>query len=179
MLTVVNTSGNPRISLTIGESAKYATYESGTGTSELTFTYTIEESDRDNDGISFGSAIEINGGTIRNASSLDAILTFVLPEDRGKVFVNFEENILISDGAFVFLRSGGSVVTWGNRDNGANSSTVSTHLNSGVIKIFSIRSNIYGAFAALKDDGSVVTWGDSDNWRKFLYRFRFSEQWSY
>ena len=160
-VTVVNTSGNPRISLTIGESAKYATYESGTGTSELTFTYTIEESDRDNDGISFDSPIETNGGTIRNASSRDAVLTFELPEDRGKVFVNFEENILISDGAFVFLRSGGSVVTWGNRDNGANSSTVSTHLNSGVIKIFSISSDRYGAFAALKDDGSVVTWGDS------------------
>ena len=58
-------------------------------------------------------------------------------------------------GAFAALKSDGSVITWGNSDGGGSSSTVSAHLNSGVVDI----SSTVNAFAALKSDGSVITWG--------------------
>ena len=75
--------------------------------------------------------------------------------------------------AFAALKDNGSVVTWGNRQAGGNSSAVissfangnqtitesasaASSLSSGVV---SISSNEY-AFAALKENGSVVTWGD-------------------
>ena len=49
-------------------------------------------------------------------------------------------------------------MTWGDGDYGGTSTTVSTHLSSGVTKIFSTG----WAFAALKGDGPVVTWGGGD-----------------
>ena len=68
--------------------------------------------------------------------------------------------------SFAALKDNGSVVTWGYSTYGGNSSfvtpegnssSVSSDLASGVVKIYSNG----GAFAALKDDGSVVTWGAS------------------
>ena len=61
-------------------------------------------------------------------------------------------------GAFAALKDDGSVITWGNPFSGADSSSVSADLQSGVTQIFTTAL----AFAALKDDGSVVTWGNAD-----------------
>jgi hypothetical protein len=61
--------------------------------------------------------------------------------------------------AFAAIRGDGSVVTWGERSSGGDSSGVAGQLSSGVTQIFST----LGAFAALKDDGSVVTWGNSSS----------------
>ena len=51
----------------------------------------------------------------------------------------------------------GSVVAWGDSNDGGDSSSVSSQLQSGVVSIFSTDR----AFAAIKSDGSVVTWGYS------------------
>ena len=63
-----------------------------------------------------------------------------------------------SGGAFAAVKSDGSVVTWGDRDYGADSSGVAGQLSSGV---HSVAGN-GGAFAAVKSDGSVVTWGEPE-----------------
>ena len=60
--------------------------------------------------------------------------------------------------AFAALKFDGSVVTWGNKQFGADSSSVADKLSSGVITICAADN----AFAALKEDGSVVTWGYID-----------------
>lgn len=57
--------------------------------------------------------------------------------------------------AFAALRSDGSVITWGDRGFGGDTSAVSDQLRSGVVQIFSSSDG----FAALKSDGSVVAWG--------------------
>jgi hypothetical protein len=57
--------------------------------------------------------------------------------------------------AFAAITSHGSVVTWGNANNGGNASAVAASLTSNVQAVYSNQS----AFAALKTDGSVVTWG--------------------
>ena len=57
-----------------------------------------------------------------------------------------------------------TVVTWGDKAYGGDSSTVKTKLR-GVETIYSTRS----AFAALLKDGTVVTWGDSNEGRLFQY----------
>jgi hypothetical protein len=67
---VVNTAGGiPSIALAVGSATKYATYVSGSGTTVLTFRYTVASGDFDNDGITVGSAIVLNGGTIKNSSA--------------------------------------------------------------------------------------------------------------
>ena len=67
--TLVDTrNGTPRIKVTLdnGEIA-YATYLSGSGSTALVFRLTIANGQQDSDGITLGSAIELNGGTLRDA----------------------------------------------------------------------------------------------------------------
>lgn len=72
---IVNTGGGtPRIALTIGATTKYATYSSGTGTSALLFSYTVESGLVDSDGITVG-ALGLNSGTMKDAANNDMTLT--------------------------------------------------------------------------------------------------------
>src|SRR5207244_349566 len=64
----VTVTGTPRIPLTIGASAKFATYLSGTGTANLVFRYTVVSGDSDSDGIASASPIDLNGGTLKDAA---------------------------------------------------------------------------------------------------------------
>ncbi|MCM3628984.1 S-layer homology domain-containing protein [Paenibacillus glycanilyticus] len=72
---IVNVTGSPSISLTIGSTVVQATYASGTGTTAITFRYTVTSGQLDADGVSLGGSISLNGGTIKNASNEDSILT--------------------------------------------------------------------------------------------------------
>ncbi|WP_239000475.1 putative Ig domain-containing protein [Shewanella sp. LZH-2] len=72
---IVNTGGGtPRIALTIGATTKYATYSSGSGSSALVFSYTVESGLVDSDGITVG-ALGLNGGTLKDAANNDMTLT--------------------------------------------------------------------------------------------------------
>lgn len=70
---VVTVSGTPSLGLMVGSSSKSATYVSGSGSTALTFRYTVEVADNDADGISV-NALVLNGGTIRDNLDLDAAL---------------------------------------------------------------------------------------------------------
>ena len=157
---VVNVVGTPRIELILGTATKYATYDSGSGTSTLVFSYDVSSDDYDNDGIQMATTIDLGGGTIQDSSTQNVPLNFMPPHNLGRVWINFREKIFsirnFGQGAFAFLKKGGSVVTWGDSSYGGNSESVSSDLTQGVVEIFSN----YGAFAALKEDGSVVTWGN-------------------
>ncbi|ACT00085.1 S-layer homology domain-containing protein [Paenibacillus sp. JDR-2] len=72
---VVNVTDAPSIPLTVGSTGVQATYVSGTGTTALTFRYTVASGQLDTDGVSLGGSISLNGGTIKNASNEDSILT--------------------------------------------------------------------------------------------------------
>ena len=76
-VTVDATNGSPSLGLNVGDVVKQAVYHSGTGTAVLTFRYTVEENDEDTDGVEPGDMVA-NGGTIRDGSGNDAVLT--LPE---------------------------------------------------------------------------------------------------
>ncbi|WPQ62344.1 gliding motility-associated C-terminal domain-containing protein [Chitinophaga sancti] len=73
---VVNVTGTPHIAITMGSSTVYANYISGTGTDELTFSYTIVDGDQDLDGIGVGA---LSGGSIKDAAGNDAVLTLNTP----------------------------------------------------------------------------------------------------
>lgn len=76
----VNVSGSPRILLELGSIDKYATYTGGTGTTSLSFGYTVDVNDISAD-LDYQStaALELNGSTIQNASFQDAVLTLASP----------------------------------------------------------------------------------------------------
>ena len=57
-------------------------------------------------------------------------------------------------GAFAAILADGSVVTWGNKDFGGDSTAVRDQLRG----VQQIHAN-YGAFAAILADESVISWG--------------------
>jgi len=66
----------PRIALTIGSSpVVYASYVSGSGTSALVFRYTVVSGNTDSDGVTLGTSLDLNGGTIKDAAGNNATLT--------------------------------------------------------------------------------------------------------
>ena len=66
---LVAVTGTPQLALTIGTATRQANYASRTGTA-LTFSYTVQASDRDTDGISVAaSALTLNSGTINDPRS--------------------------------------------------------------------------------------------------------------
>ena len=75
---VVTVTGSPRVALAIGAQTRYAAYSAWTGEDRyLHFSYTVQESDRDERGIRIpANALEAGGGTITSvAGTTDADLT--------------------------------------------------------------------------------------------------------
>ncbi|NVJ47468.1 MAG: Ig-like domain-containing protein, partial [Cytophagia bacterium] len=70
----VTMTGSPTIDLTIGSETVTASLQgSVTASTTATFRYTVEEGDLDTDGISIGSTINLNGGTLKDAFDIDAL----------------------------------------------------------------------------------------------------------
>ena len=73
----VDVTGTPRIGLTIGSNTRYATYNRGSGTSQIVFRYTAAAGDNDASGVSIAanSLANHSGSTMQDASDTDAVLT--------------------------------------------------------------------------------------------------------
>ena len=72
----VTVTGTPEIAITLDTGGiVYAQYLSGSGTSALTFRYTVVGNESDTNGIGVDSSITLNGGTIQDAATNDAVLT--------------------------------------------------------------------------------------------------------
>ncbi|MBU2884598.1 cadherin repeat domain-containing protein, partial [Gilvimarinus agarilyticus] len=86
---VDTTDGTPRLALNIGGNSVYATYAGGSGTTALTFTYTVQAGDTDADGISIeADALDANGGTIEDAAGNTAVLTHIAIADNAGYLVD-------------------------------------------------------------------------------------------
>lgn len=71
----VTITGAPRIPIQ-GLSSKYLTYATGSGTTSTSFTYSVASGDNDSDGIAINlNTLELNGGTIKDASNNVATIT--------------------------------------------------------------------------------------------------------
>ena len=85
---VVTVTGQPQVALTIGTQTRHATLSAWSSQS-LYFSYTVQEADRDQDGISIASnSLSLDGGTIKAADgTTDAVLTHaaVAAQPRSKV----------------------------------------------------------------------------------------------
>ena len=70
---VNTTGGTPQLALTVGSTTRQAVYQSGTGTQNLVFRYTVQNGDIDVDGVTVGT-LAANGGTLRDGYDVDATL---------------------------------------------------------------------------------------------------------
>lgn len=85
---VVIAGGTPSIPLTIGSSTVHAEYLSGTGTDTLVFRYVVQPSDSDHNGIEVGSAISLNGSTLKDEAGNAASLALAGVEDPTAVLID-------------------------------------------------------------------------------------------
>ncbi|HEX7027835.1 MAG TPA: choice-of-anchor U domain-containing protein, partial [Gammaproteobacteria bacterium] len=69
---VIANGSMPRLALTIGSTLRHADYISGSGTNVLLFRHTVLAGDIDSDGISLNPALDLNGGTLRDAGGNNA-----------------------------------------------------------------------------------------------------------
>ncbi len=86
---VVTTGGTPYITLETGSTDRNASYASGSGSSTLTFNYTVQAGDTssDLDYVAITS-LALNGGTIKTVSGMDATLTLPAPGATGSLGAN-------------------------------------------------------------------------------------------
>jgi hypothetical protein len=70
-------SGSPRLDINIGGVTRSAVYQSGSGTSGLEFSYSVQAGEDDSDGITMGSSsINLNGGSIINGIGQSSSINF-------------------------------------------------------------------------------------------------------
>ncbi|MDC3046213.1 Ig-like domain-containing protein, partial [Prochlorococcus sp. AH-736-A20] len=73
---VVTTGGTPTLELETGSTNRTATYSSGSGSSTLVFTYTVQAGDTASDlDYASTSALSLNSGTIKDSAGYNATLT--------------------------------------------------------------------------------------------------------
>lgn len=86
-IAVDTTSGTPQIGLTLGSNARDAVYVSGSGTSALVFSYTVQAGDDDTDGVSVG-ALDLNGGSLADTAGNAMMLALNSVADTSAVLVD-------------------------------------------------------------------------------------------
>jgi Bacterial Ig-like domain (group 3) len=85
----VTVTGTPRLAITLDAGGTvYADYQSGSGTATLTFSYTVQTGQRDLTGITMGSSIGLNGGSIVDAATNAAVLSLNSIPDTSGVLVD-------------------------------------------------------------------------------------------
>nr|WP_246583580.1 Ig-like domain-containing protein [Bradyrhizobium iriomotense] len=85
----VTVTGTPQLALNIGGTSVQASYASGSGSSQLVFTYTIQTGQNDANGISLNAnALSLNGGTISDAAGNAAVLTAAAVADNASYKVD-------------------------------------------------------------------------------------------
>ena len=99
----VAVTGRPRLSLTVGAETKPATYDRGSNSDTLVFAYPVASGDSDTDGVSIAAGrIDLNSGTIKDASNNDAVLDHdELAADSGHKVDAVKPRLAASSGAVV------------------------------------------------------------------------------
>gem|GEM_PF-3846273 len=79
----------------LGTSTVNATYIGGTGTSVLTFRYTVQVNDEDRDGILLAGSVTAPTGSVKDSTGADAELTYS-PPDTSSTFIDAVNPTLLS-----------------------------------------------------------------------------------
>lgn len=85
--TVIVT-GTPQLTLETGATDRVINYTAGSGTSTLTFAYTVQAGDESTDLALAGSAILLNSGTIRDTAGNDTVVILPTPGTAGSLSAN-------------------------------------------------------------------------------------------
>jgi hypothetical protein len=85
----VTVTGTPQLTLETGTTDRTINYSGGTGSSTLTFSYTVQAGDNSNDlDYVATTSLALGGGTIRDAAANNATLTLATPGQPGSLGAN-------------------------------------------------------------------------------------------
>jgi hypothetical protein len=84
----VNVTGTPSLQVMLNTGTYLATYTSGSGTSNLVFSYTVQPNHVDANGIALVSPIMLNGGTIQNTAGNQNAALLYTPPTTSSIFVD-------------------------------------------------------------------------------------------
>ena len=102
-VTVDTAGGTPYMVLETGTNDRNATYQSGSGSTILVFTYTVQSGDTSADlDYTSTSALSTNGGTIKDTAGNSATLTLSSPGSAGSLAYN---NSIVVDTTAPFISS--------------------------------------------------------------------------
>uniref|UniRef100_UPI000A4A296F DUF4347 domain-containing protein n=1 Tax=Comamonas testosteroni TaxID=285 RepID=UPI000A4A296F len=153
----VTVAGTPQLTLETGSTDRVINYASGSGTSTLTFNYTVQAGDTaaDLDYIST-SALALNGGSIRDVAGNDATLTLAAPGSAGSlgankdIAINSAPGIGNLNGDSVAWAGAGNTVTLDSGSNAVLSDAEKGALNGG-------NGNWSGASLTVQRSGTAVS----------------------
>lgn len=92
----VTVTGTPQLTIETGTTDRVIPYASGTGTSVLTFNYTVQAGDVSSDlDCTSTTSLALNGGTIKSLAGVDGVLTLPAPGATGSLGAN---KALVIDG---------------------------------------------------------------------------------
>jgi large repetitive protein len=166
-VTVNATGGNPKVVLNIGGASNSATYVSGSGTTDLLFNYTVVAGENDANGLSYGvNALQLNGGSIKDSSGNNAVLTAIARADNAAYKVDTtaptvsissnKSNLLIGQTAnitFSFSEDPGSTFVW---DGSAGDITLSNGTLSAISGTGLTRTAIFTPTANLASGNASI-----------------------
>ncbi|NRQ41595.1 DUF4347 domain-containing protein [Rheinheimera sp. YQF-2] len=155
----VTVTGTPQLTLETGSTDRTVDYSSGTGTSTLTFSYTIQAGDNsaDLDYVATNS-LALNAGTIRDAAGNSAALTLASPGAANSLGAN---KALIVDGVMPTVTStaptGGAVSTDISVDFSVNFNESVSNISSDDFSLSSTGSAAGTIASVSASSGSAVT----------------------
>ena len=152
--------------LETGAIDRYAVYSGGSGTDTLSFSYTVQagDSSADLDQVS-SSALELNGGSIRDIAGNDAILTLAAPGAPGSLAAN---GALVIDGITPTVTS---VVATGSDISGG-----SGNLKAGKVVTITVNTSepviSYGGTPGLSlNSGGIATYASGGGTNSLVFRY--------
>ena len=141
----VTVTGTPQLTLETGAVDRAINYVSGSGTSALTFTYTVQAGDTSGDLDYVGTtSLALNGGTIRDAATNDAVLTLATPGATNSLGAN---KIIVVD-----TTAPTATVTTATVSRGANTSFQSSEVGTGYIVKSSVTVSSLASITGSADD---------------------------
>ena len=162
--TLVNTTGGtPRVALTIGGSTVYASFASGSGSTALVFSYTVQNGDTDTNGIAIGAnALQLNGGTLRDAAGNAASI--------GHGAVGDNAGYLVDTTAPGF--SSGGTATAINENSGSGQVVYTAAASDAATLTYSLKATgDHALFSINGSTGAVTLTGNPDYETKASYAF--------
>ena len=165
---VVTVTGTPTLLLQLGSTMRSAVYSEGSGSTILSFTYTVEAGDVSAD-LDYASsfALELNGGTIKDGFGDNATLTLPTPGGTGSLAANADLVIDAlaptlsgsnpADGAIGVLEAANIQLTFSEAVQAGTGSIQLLRADGSTVESFDVASGAGSAGGSLTISGSGVS----------------------